>query len=200
MLLMSTSTNETNIMKISTTFSTAVCIAFILSGCASTVTVTTDYDHSAPFGNYKTYTLAPPAHGQNLAPTSEAAIQEALRAELAKRGIVEAPAKKADLDVVRHVFGQEKVSVQQYTDWGYGGYGRWPYRYGYYGMWYGAPQTYTSVDQYHEGTMILDFVDARTKKLVFRGVGQAVVGGTEANATKIREAIAKMMEGFPKSS
>jgi hypothetical protein len=48
--------------------------------------------------------------------------------------------------------------------------------------------------------MILDFVDARTKKLVFRGIGQAVVGGPEANAAKIREAVAKMMEGFPKRS
>ena len=70
----------------------------------------------------------------------------------------------------------------------------------YYYFLTGAPQTYTNIDQYHEGTMILDFVDARTKKLVFRGIGQAVVGGPEANAAKIREAVAKMMEGFPKRS
>jgi hypothetical protein len=54
------------------------------------------------------------------------------------------------------------------------------------------------VDQYHEGTMILDFVDAKTKRLVFRGIGQAVVSGPESNAEKIRQGVHKMMEGYPK--
>ena len=33
------------------------------------------------------------------------------------------------------------------SDWGYGaGYARaWPYRYGTYGVWSGAPRTYTDV-------------------------------------------------------
>jgi hypothetical protein len=57
--------------------------------------------------------------------------------------------------------------------------------------------TYVDVNQYHEGTMVLDFVDARTKKLVFRGTGQAIVGGAEANAEKIREGVAKMMAAYP---
>ena len=186
-------------MKPASAFLTAASVAFLLSSC-ETVNVTTDYDHSAPFANYHTYTLAPPAHGQSMSPTSEAALRDALRTELAARGITEAPGKKADLDVVRHAIIQGKVSVQQYTDWGYGHAGLWPYGYGYYGMWMGAPRTYTFYNEYNEGTLIIDFVDARTKKLVFRGVGTAVVGGPEANAAKIREGVAKMMATFPKSS
>ena len=87
--------------------------------------------------------------------------------------------------------------MQQYTDWGYGYHGSWPYSYGRYGMWYGAPVTYTDVNTYGEGTLILDFVDAHTKKLVFRGVGKAVVGGPESNAGKIREAVAKIVAAYP---
>ena len=70
------------------------------------------------------------------------------------------------------------------TDWGYGaGYARaWPYRYGTYGVWSGAPRTYTDVSNYTEDTMILDVVDTRTNKLVFRGAGTAVIGGPESNA------------------
>jgi hypothetical protein len=172
----------------------------ILSAC-STVTVTTDYDHSANFAKYHTYYYAPPRKGGSMSPTSEAALRDALRAELATRGLTETSPNKADLDVVRHVFVQEKVSVQQWTDWGYGyGYGRgWPYGFGYYHMWPGAPMTYTDVNQYHEGTLIVDFVDTRTKNLVFRGVGTAVVGGPESNAEKIREGVAKMMAEFPAS-
>src|ERR1043166_8849576 len=175
-------------------FVAACALAYVLNGCSSSgVNVTTDYDHSAHFGKYKTYTLASPSRGQTMSPTSEAALRDALRTELATKGITEAPGKKADLDVVRHVFVQEKVSVQQYTDWGYGYGGGWPYGYGHYGMWGGAPVSYADVSTYHEGTMILDFVDARTKKLVFRGVGNALVGGTESNAAKIREGVAKMV-------
>jgi hypothetical protein len=175
-----------------------VCAACVLSAC-ETVTVATDYDHSAQFGKYHTYTLAPPAHGQSMSPTAEAALRDSLRTELAARGITEIASKKADLDIVRHAFVQGKVSVQEYTDWGYGR-SAWPYGYGYYGMWPGAPTTYMFYDQYNEGTLIIDFVDARTKKLIFRGVAQAAAGSPEANGAKIREAIAKMMEAFPKAS
>ena len=184
-------------MKTTVVLLSTVCLASLFSAC-ETVTVTTDHDPSATFAKYKSYTLAPPRKGETLSPSSEAALRDSLRTELAARGISEAPANKADLDIVRHVFIQQKTSVQQYTDWGYYHAGVWPYGYGYYGMWPGAPTTYTMVDQYHEGTMILDFVDARTKRLVFRGTGQAVVGGPESNAEKIRQGVRKMMEGYPK--
>ena len=174
----------------------ALTAACAFAAC-STVTVTTDYDHSAPFAKYRTYSLAPAAHGQALSPISEAALRAALRTQLAARGISEVPSGQADLAIARHVFLQEKVSVQQYTDWGYGYGGGWPYGYGYYGMWAGAPRTYTDVNQYTEGTLVLDFVDRRTKKLVFRGVGQAVVGGPESNAAKIEEAVTKIVAEFP---
>lgn len=171
-------------------------IACALGAC-STVTVTTDYDKSAAFGKYKTYSLAPAAKGQALSPTGEAALRDALRTELGARGITEAASGKADLAIVRHVFVSDKVSVQKYTDWGYGYGGGWPYSYGYYGMWAGAPRTYVDVTAYTEGTLVLDVVDTRTKKLVFRGTGTAIVGGPESNAGKIRSAVEKMVAELP---
>jgi hypothetical protein len=114
---------------------------------------------------------------------------------LAAKGLTESKGN-GDLDVVRHVFVQQKTEVTHYTDWGYG-YNQWPYRYGYYGMWNGAPRTYTDVNQYNQGTMILDFVDSHTKKLVFRGTGQAVVGDAQGNAEKVREAVDKIVSDFP---
>jgi hypothetical protein len=184
-------------MKTTAGLLATLCLACLFTAC-ETVTVTTDHDPTANFANYRTYTLAPPRNGERLSPSSEAALRDSLRTELASRGMTEAPPGKASLDIVRHVFIQEKISVQQYTDWGYYHGGAWPYGYGYYGMWPGAPTTYAMVDQYHEGTMILDFVDAKTKRLVFRGIGQAVVSGPESNAEKIRQGVHKMMEGYPK--
>lgn len=175
-----------------------ILLACILLGCTTeSVSVTTDYDHAAQFGKYKSYTLAPPRRGESMSPLGEAALRDALRGEMSRRGIAEASGKRADLIVVRHAFIQEKVSVQQYTDWGYNSHGTWPYGWGYYGFWGGAPVTYTDVNQYGEGTLILDLVDARTKKLVFRGVARAVVGGPQENAAKVREAVAKMFAAYP---
>ena len=181
-------------MKNSLQFLAAFVLACVFPGCAA-VTVTTDYDHAANFANYKTYALTPPHHSSIMSPTGEAALRDALRAALSSRGLTEVTPQKAELDIVRHVFVQEKVSAQQWSDWGYRG--SWPYSFGSYGMWNGAPVTYTDISVYGEGTLILDFVDARTKKLVFRGVGKAVVGGPESNAGKIREAVAKIVAAYP---
>ena len=81
------------------------------------------------------------------------------------------------------------------TDWGYGaGYARaWPYRYGTYGVWSGAPRTYTDVSNYTDDRMILDVVEIRTNKLVFRGTGTAVIGRPENTSGKIRAAVKKMV-------
>ncbi|HEX4667523.1 MAG TPA: DUF4136 domain-containing protein [Chthoniobacterales bacterium] len=174
----------------------AAAVICLFPAC-ETVTVSTDYDRAANFGKYRTYALTPPSRGQTMSSTSEAALSDALRAELNSRGLTEAPARNADLDIVRQVFAQQKTSVQEWTNWGYGHHGGWPYGYGYYGMWAGAPVSYVDVWQYQEGTLILDFVDARTKKLVFRGVGKAVIGGPESNAGKIREAVNKIVAGYP---
>ena len=181
-------------MKNTLQFLGAITVTCVFIGCAA-VTVPTDYDHAANFTKYKTYALTPPHYSSIMSPTSEAALRDALRAELASRGLTEVPGRKAELDIVRHVFVQEKVSAQRWNDWGYRG--SWPYSFGSYGMWNGAPVTYTDISVYGEGTLILDFVDAHTKKLVFRGVGKAVVGGPESNAGKIREAVAKIVAAYP---
>lgn len=173
----------------------AASVAALLASC-SPVSVTTDYDRSVSFQKYKTYALAPAAKGQSLSPSSEAALRDTLRAELAKKGLVEKTSGKPDISIARHAFTQDKLSVQEYTDWGYTG-GALPYRYGYYGAWAGAPRTYVDVSQYTQGTLILDFVDTKSNQLVFRGTGSAMVGNPNANADRIREAVLRIAAGLP---
>ena len=194
-----TSELENKLMKTASILVALSC-ACLLAACETTsVSVATNHDPAGKFGTYKTYALSLPKSGQNMSATSEAALRNALRAEMAKRGISEAPASQANLVVARHVFVQGKLSVQQYTDWGYIGRGGWPYGSGYYSMWPGAPVAYTDVSVYDEGTLILDFVDRKTKKLVFRGVGKAVADGPDANAAKISEAVAKIVAEYPQT-
>jgi hypothetical protein len=171
-------------------------LAMLLSGCSS-VTVTTDYDRSVPFGTYHTYALEPPPNVPPLSPSADSALRNTLHETLAAKGIREvAAAEKPDLAVVAHASKQQAYSVQQYTQWGYRG-GAWPYGAGYYGVWAGAPATYTTIDSYTEGTLVLDFVDASTQKLVFRGIGKGTLGSAESNAEKIEKAVTKIVAKLP---
>lgn len=51
--------------------------------------------------------------------------------------------------------------------------------------------------QYTEGSLVIDFVDSKTHKLVFRGLGQAAVGTTERNAAAIQAAVNKIVAAYP---
>jgi hypothetical protein len=190
---------KTLMQKCKITIGTAGTVALIaLSGC-STVKVTADYDRSTPFRNYTTYAVEPPANVPALSPSADSAFRDSLRENLAARGIREiAPAGKPELAVVPHARLQQKYSVQQYTQWGYGP-GVWPYYGGHYGVWADAPYTYNTITSYTEGTLILDFVDTSSQKLVFRGVATATVSSdTQSNAKKIREAVKKIVAELPR--
>jgi hypothetical protein len=169
----------------------------VFCGC-STVSVTTDYDHTANFGKYRTYAVEPPANAPSLSPTANAALRSTLNESLGRKGIREiGPREGPDLAVVPHVRTQQKYSVEQYTSWGYGP-GVWPYYGGYYGVWYGAPYTYNTISSYTEGTLVLDFVDTSNQKLVFRGIGKGTVSNKpEENAEKIRESVEKIVAKLP---
>jgi hypothetical protein len=170
-----------------------VALNLFLAAC-STVSVTTDYDRSASFEQYRTYTLAPSTDKIPLSPSSEAALSDSLRVNLAAHGITEV-SKDADLHVVPHVSSKEKTVVYE-GDMAYRGM---PYAYGRYGLWSTDPLTMPEVTQYTEGTLILDFVDTKTQKLVFRGVGTGTVGDPETNAENIRDAVKQIVEKFPKT-
>ena len=81
-----------------------------------------------------------------------------------------------DLLVVYHAGAQEKIQV---TDWGY--------RYSDYYWGYGGRQI--DVYQYTEGMLVIDIVDAGTKNLVWRGIGQKVIDRTQRSPEEVQERI-----------
>jgi hypothetical protein len=165
-------------------------IALILSGCATPVTVQTDYDHSAVFGRYHTY--ACDVASTRLGPTNRAALEQSLRSGLAAHGITETADSKADLYVIPTIRTAEKFDVIPGRSFTY-----FPSRYGPYAYWDRARMP-ADVMQYTEGTLILDFVDRRTHKLVFRGIGQGVVSTSrEKNTAAIQDAVNKIVAQFP---
>lgn len=165
-------------------------VAGLLAACATApnVSVTTDYDHAAAFGNYHTYALD--AAAARLNPSNTAVLENSLRSSLAARGLKESTGQ-GDLYIVPTVRTKEKVDIIPS-----GNVAFYPSAFGRYGYWPGVTLP-ADVEQYTEGTLVLDFVDRKTHKLVFRGVGKGVLGSAEKNAAGIEQAVNKIVGDFP---
>lgn len=164
-----------------------------LAGCSS-LTVNYDYDTNVDWAKYKTYAWLGSGGGADgdaaANPMSSGLIDQRIRSsvewEMEQRQIK--PSDDADCFVVYHTGAQDKIQV---TDWGY--------RYSDYYWGYGGRQV--DVYQYTEGTLVIDIIDAETKNMVWRGVGQGVIDQTQRTPEEVQERIDgvvnKIMESFP---
>jgi Domain of unknown function (DUF4136) len=168
----------------------AVCT---IAGCAASnpVTVKTDSDQSARFGQYHTYVIDNRDIGVN--PTYAAALEKTLDDALAARGLRKATGGKADLYIVPIVLTRGKIDRVPTGDVtvtrsGFGRYG-----------WKGSAVTLNTQNvEYREGSLVVDFVDSQQHKIVFRGLAQAAVSSSqERNAAAMKEAVSKIMAAYP---
>lgn len=148
--------------------------------------IQTDFDRGFAFVGLKTYAYAPAQRGPNdpLAanPMNDRRVREALDAELAARGYVLDTTGKPDFLVAYHAAARNKVGIQ---DWGYGP-GRWGSR-------------RIDVNEYVEGTLVVDFVSAADRQLFWRGSATGTIEPKEAEK-KIKKAVAKLLAQYTKDT
>ena len=158
--------------------------------CSTIYGVQYDYDQQTDFSNFKTYNWLPVPEKPDIDSLNMERVKKAVNNNLRTKGIM-MTSDNPDFLIAAHLGHKEKVQV---TNWGYGygPYGR--YWGGYWGP--GGVSTY----QYKEGELILDFVDAKTKKLIWRGVAKAEVDNINTPEKKdklINSAVEKILEKFP---
>jgi len=178
---------------------TLLAAATLLTACASGPDIRSDYDRSVDFSQYSTYNFFSPMgiENPNYSTIYGSVFREAISREMEARGYV----KSDDPDLLLNVSArlQDKTQVTTYNDpYPMGYYG---YRRGFYDPWYGYGYgTQTHVSQYTEGTVNIDMVDARAKRMVWEGVG---VGRLKEGRTneEVRQAISDgvttMFQGYP---
>lgn len=170
----------------------AALAAVLLASC-STVSVKTDADPRANFAKYRSYSLSekPVSGSRRLSPSSFATLRSSLDAGLSAKGLRKS--SKPSLVIVYHVAARNRTEIFMVPNWSfYGGFG-----YGYYGYWTGFIPSMPMVSQFTEGSLILDFVDTATKRLVWRGTAIGMLGSQKENQESIAEAVRKMLEDFP---
>jgi len=161
----------------------------LASGCA-TVSVQHDYDTSVDFGVMKSYAWLKVPSGQELDDITIKRVKSAVDSQLALKGIT---ISKDDPDFTIAVHGKIKNKVDT-VDWGY--------RYGRYDRYYSGYGGSRRIDtyEYDEGTLLIDFVDAESGDLIWRGSGTGVLdpsASPEKREKGVNEAVAKILAKFP---
>lgn len=167
-------------------------LASSLVACASSPTVKTDYDNTANFGAYKTYSWAiTPQAGS---PLVQQRIVEGVNARLQAKGLRELP-QGGDIALAVHVVTAQKQTLDTfYTGSGMGG---WGWRGGWGGGMAMGSAT-TQVHTYDVGTLVVDMFDARSKQAVWRGTASGTVPSSPAKVNAAVDAgLDKIFAAYP---
>jgi hypothetical protein len=170
----------------------------LVSGCATQLRVGSDYDQSATFRDYHTFTVMQREHRaleNPLNPLVAARVGDAIRADLTGRGYVEAgDPEVADFVIDFTIGSRERTDIttypQPYAGWGRGRPG-----------WWGGPYWDDAVDvhQYQEGTLSLDVFDTRSHRPVWHGWAKNELrdDDMERSAGPVQRAVAAVLAKFP---
>ena len=154
-----------------------------LAACSS-IDVITDYDPGYDYAKLKTFSWVPNPNIKSENALFEKRFQKIMAEDLAKKGIALDEANP-DFLIAYHSDVQRKVDI---TNWGY----RYPGWYGHGGV---------DVYQYDEGTIVVDFVDAASRDLIYRSTVKAEVNrgspDIEKREKRLAEAVEKILMDFP---
>lgn len=179
----------------------AMMIIVLLGACASSTTIHSDYDRSVDFSQYKTYGYFSPMgiENPNYSSLLGQHFRDAIDVQMKQRGYV----KSSNPDVLFNVSArmEDKTRVTTTSNPGMygGGYGYYGYRRGMYDPWGGYGYgTSTHVSQYTEGTVNIDMVDPRMKRMLWEGVAIGKVNDKNDNLRQdIMTGVAEMFENYP---
>jgi len=172
----------------------AVAACLLVSGC-SQYDINYDYDVESNFSAYRTYAWIPITIDEGSTSASKAAqsntlldsrIRSAVNTNMTAKGFT-VDEQNPDILVVYHTGMQNKVEV---TDWGYT----------YAGSYWGWAGNDVDVYNYTQGTLLVDLVDAKSKKLAWRGSASGVVepGNSPEKVTEnINDVVAQIFANYP---
>lgn len=150
-------------------------LILIIAASCSSIKVSSDYDKTAGFSAYKTYTFTQEALNIQLDDLNKNRLISAITTELSAKGFTKAESNP-DVLIDIKLKGEQKQTATATSSGGYGGgYG---YRWGG-----GFSTTQINYDTYIDGTLFIDMIDASKKQLVWQGRGTKTID-QDANQDK----------------
>ena len=161
--------------------------AVALCAACSGITVRSDYVPGTEFQQYQTWDWIE-GQDQRIAENqiTDRRLRDAITASLENHGLTRAASGDPDIYVGYQLTLDDQTDIRTVNDyWGPG----WSY-----GPYWGPTTSRTETIRYTVGTLILDFFDATTRELVWRGVAE---GNTNDSATpEQRQARAEQVVGM----
>jgi hypothetical protein len=166
----------------------AICLMFVFMNC-SPVSVKYDYDRQANFSTMQTFDWMPKPAKVRAKTRSlmDKRIKNAVNGQLVSKGFKQS--SNPDFVIAYHTGVKDKIDVQT---WGYTYAGRGRYR--------GWGGTHVDVQQYKQGTLVLDIIDDKSKELIWRGIATGALPknpNPEDIENKINDVVEKVLENFP---
>ena len=175
-------------------------ITMILAACSS-VKITTDYDKTVDFTQFKTFEYYGWAAESDkiLNQLEKERIEYAFGEELKKRGLKYVESG-GEIIVALYVMTQEKTQYNATTTgMGYGGYYGYGPGYGW-GPGMGMSMSTTTVNEYNYtvGTLVIDIFDAQNERLIWESIATGTVDDNPQTREKnTPKTIAKIMAPYP---
>ncbi len=145
---------------------------------ANAQNISVDYDDRVDFGKYETFAWRDGTPVEN--DLSDHRITSAVESELGIKGYW-LDEQEPDLYLVYHASAKEEVDLAGA---------------GYRATWT-SPAT-LKVEKHIAGTLVLDILDSKKGRLLWRGIATATVDPKpQKNQTLINKAVRKLLEGFP---
>jgi hypothetical protein len=163
-------------------------MTLVFAGMASAQQVKTDYDRSANFALYKTYSWE---HVETKDPLNVDRIKHAVNTVLAARGWTMVDSG-ADVAVVAMEITRDQQTLNTFYDGLGGGWGWRRFGGGGFG------EATTTTDTYKVGTVVVDLFDTKTKQLIWRGAASDTLSdNSDKNIKNLNESVDKMFKHFP---
>ena len=155
----------------------SVGMGFLIASC-SPFRVVSDYDPKANFSEYKTYSVN--LEELKLNDIDQRRVKDELSQSNEAADLV--IQVKANHKLVRDTYVTPNVYL--------GGWGSW------LGWGMGIGRTYTN--EYNQGGLVFNFMDAKTGKLVWQGKGNGInVDSPKSKQKQIPEIIAEILKNYP---
>lgn len=175
-------------MKMQKVMLALVGMTLVFAGMASAQQVKTDYDRSANFTLYKTYSWE---HVETKDPLNVDRIKHAVNTVLAARGWTMVDSG-ADVAVVAMEITRDQQTLNTFYDGLGGGWGWRRFGGGGFG------EATTTTDTYTVGTVVVDLFDTKTKQLIWRGsASDTLSNNSDKNIKNLNESVDKMFKHFP---
>lgn|SRR5699024_4631486 len=159
--------------------------ALLVTSCSS-VRVVHDYDKEVDFSKYSSFAFYKPAIDEvKISDLDKRRILRAIENELTQKGMT----KSSSPGVIVSIYTKEQERVDIYQH----------YNYGWWGPYYDPFGPRSHISRTTEGTLFIDILDAKSKVLIWQGIGYADISAkdSERKEKKIQEIVAKILNSYP---